>query len=136
MKNFFPISIFLLAACSLISEKSYSQKEKPKAVVVAEGIIVAGYVNNGGFVNFTGPSIKWVRKPTWSFVIGMLPGLRIKEDKSAAPAKKNSVITPSLGMGFTYTYKHLALQVPFYYNAKTTAQDGKWNIGFGIGYKF
>jgi hypothetical protein len=32
-------------------------------------------------------------------------------------------------------YKHLVVQVPFYYNAKTTTSNGKWHPGIGIGFK-
>ncbi len=108
---------------------------KTKATMVAwDGMIVAGYVNDGGYVNFCGPSLKLINKP-WSFGIGILPSVRIKEDKVAAGAKKNSAVMPSAGFGFTMAYKHLVVQVPFYYNAKTAASNGKWLPGFGIGYK-
>jgi hypothetical protein len=62
--------------------------------------------------------------------------LRIKKDRVAAGAPRNSVITPNLGAGITMAYKHFAIQVPAYYNAKTSTKDGKWNPGIGIGYKF
>ncbi len=108
---------------------------KTKATVVAwDGMIVAGYVNDGGFINFGGPSLKLIKKP-WIFGIGILPSVRIKEDAVAAGAKKNSIIMPTAGFGFTMVYKHLVVQLPFYYNAKTAASDGKWHAGFGIGYK-
>ena len=133
-------TLLLLAAILCLSIYSWAQTtgaapRKAKAVL-AEGTVVAGYVDKGAFINFTGPSLKWSHKPTWSLAIGVLPSLKIKEDKSVAPAKKNSAFTPSLGFGFTYTYKHLALQVPLYYSAKTASADGKWNIGIGAGYKF
>lgn len=125
----------LCALCFYISLAVGAQSAKAPKAVVAEGTIIAGYVDQGGFINFTGPSLKWSKKPNWSLGIGMLPGLRIKEDRSVAPAKKNPAIFPSLGFGITYTYKHLALQVPLYYNAKTGTADGNWNIGLGLGYK-
>jgi len=105
------------------------------AITLWEGMIVAGYVDNGGFVNFGGPCIKFTRKP-WSIGLGMLPSLRFKEDKVASGAKQNSSVMPTAGIGVSFIYKHVVLQVPFYYNAKTGAANGQWNTGVGIGYKF
>jgi hypothetical protein len=65
-------------------------------------------------------------------MIGVLPSLRFKEDKGIT---KNSFITPSLGIGITYTFKSLAIQIPFYYTSKTTVENGKWEMGIGIGLK-
>jgi len=100
-----------------------------------EGIIVAGYIDKGAYINCAGPAIKFSRKPI-AVLIGLLPSLRIKKDKVGAGATKNSVIMPNLGAGITATYKHLAIQVPAYYTNKTSINDGKWNLGIGIGYKF
>lgn len=100
-----------------------------------DGVIVAGYVDNGAYLNFSGPNIKYTRKPV-VLALGMLPGLRIKEDKVAEGSPANSTITPSLGLGLTASYKHLAVQIPVYYTNKTAAKDGKWHPGFGLGYKF
>ena len=105
-----------------------------KAIVAWDGMMVAGYVNDGGYVNFGGPSLKLIKKP-WSFGFGILPTMRIKEDKVAAGAKKNSAIMPTAGFGFTVAYKHVVVQVPFYYNAKTASSNGKWHPGIGIGFK-
>jgi hypothetical protein len=115
---------------------SNAQKDvKEKASIVAwDGMMIAGYVNNGGYVNFGGPSLKLIKKP-WSFGFGILPTMRIKEDKVAKDAKKNSAVMPTAGFGFTVVYKHLVVQVPFYYNAKTTTSNGKWHPGIGIGFK-
>lgn len=55
--------------------------------------------------------------------------LRFKEDKSEV---KNSFVMPTLGIGITYSYRKLALQIPLYYNAKTATADGKWNVGIGM----
>ncbi|MBS1508541.1 MAG: hypothetical protein JSS79_18030 [Bacteroidetes bacterium] len=46
----------------------------------------------------------------------MLPTLRIKADNSLPPAKTNSTIQPTTGVGLTFVTRHFALQVPFYYN--------------------
>ncbi len=111
-----------------------AQQTKP-AVKMWDGMAVAGYVNEGGYVNFGGPSIKIIKKP-WSIGFGILPTMRIKEDQVAKGAKKNSVVTPTAGLGFTFAYKHFVTQVPFYYNNKTAIANGKWNVGLGIGYRF
>jgi hypothetical protein len=129
--NFFTLSI----ALGLGSVSTVNAQTVTKAASMFDGTVVAGYVDDGAYINFTGPHIKWVKKP-YALLLGVLPSLRIKEDKVAAGAKKNSIVTPSLGAGITFAYKHLALQVPLYYNAKTGTADGKWNVGFGIGYKF
>jgi hypothetical protein len=99
-----------------------------------EGIVAIGYIDHGATINFTGPAIKLTHKP-FIFMIGMLPSLKIKEDKTAN-GPRNTWLIPSLGFGATAIYKHLALQMPFLYNAKTAAKDGKWNVGIGLGYKF
>ena len=105
-----------------------------KAIVGWDGMMIAGYVNDGGYVNFGGPSLKLIKKP-WSLGFGILPTMRIKEDKVAAGAKKNSAVMPTAGFGFTVAYKHIVVQVPFYYNAKTASNNGKWHPGIGIGFK-
>lgn len=96
---------------------------------VYEGAAVAGYVDHGAYLNFTGPAVSWTKDKS-KILLGMLPSLRIKEDKKEP---KNALITPTLGVGITYLYKKLAFQLPLYYNAKTATDNGKWNIGLGIG---
>ncbi|WP_114791536.1 hypothetical protein U0035_18610 [Niabella yanshanensis] len=114
----------------------WSQNPSARPVLaVWDGMVIAGYVDKGAFVNFGGPCIKFASKP-YVITLGMLPSFRIKEDKVAAGAKKNSPVTPNLGAGVSFAYKHLALQVPVYYNAKTTAADGRWHVGIGAGYRF
>jgi len=98
-----------------------------------DGIAVAGYVDHGAFINFTGPNISFKSK-NLKLILGMLPSLRIKEDRSEGT--KNSAITPNLGAGLTAVYKKFALQLPIYYNTKTATQNGTWKIGIGIGYSF
>lgn len=98
-----------------------------------DGIAAAGYVDHGAFLNFTGPNISMKYKEA-KFILGMLPSLRIKEDRS--PGTKNSAITPNLGAGLTIAYRKIAFQIPFYYNSKTTSQNGAWKIGLGMGYRF
>ncbi|WP_435262079.1 hypothetical protein [Tenacibaculum sp. nBUS_03] len=93
------------------------------------GAIVMGYVDNGAYINFTGPGIK-TKKGNSEVLISVLPTLRFKNDKGAT---KNTFITPTLGFGITYTYKAFVVQLPFYYNGKTSTSNGKWNAGVGIG---
>jgi hypothetical protein len=94
-----------------------------------DGNIISGYVDQGAYINFTGPNIS-ISKNKTKVSLGMLPTLRIKKDPNAI---KNSPITPSLGFGITWNYKWLALQIPIYYNTKTTSKNGSWELGFGIG---
>ena len=49
----------------------------------------------------------------------ILPSVRFKEDNGIT---KNALVTPSLGIGITYTYKLLAVQIPFYYNSCRVSQ--------------
>jgi hypothetical protein len=127
------IALALFSVTAINAQKE--EKSKAKAAIVAwDGMMIAGYVNDGGYVNFGGPSLKLIKKP-WSLGFGILPTMRIKEDKVAAGAKKNSAVMPTAGFGFTVVYKHFVVQVPFYYNAKTASSDGKWHPGFGVGYK-
>lgn len=129
----------LCLALAFSASQAHSQTSNVSGPVLKpvlwDGVIVAGYVDNGAYLNFSGPSIKYSRKPV-VFAFGMLPGLRIKEDKVAEGSTSNSTITPSLGFGLTASYKHLAVQIPVYYTNKTAAKGGKWHPGFGLGYKF
>ena len=124
-----------VVTCMLNSLNGQTDGTKKTAVVGWDGMAVGGYVNQGGFVNFGGPTVKLIRKP-FSYGFGILPTMRIKKDHVEKGTPKNSAIMPTAGFGFTIVYKHLALQVPFYYNAKTATRSGKWNPGIGIGYKF
>ena len=107
-----------------------AQVEKVKPVII-DGVINVGYINNGGFLNFTGPGLSATYKSS-KFLFGMLPSLRFKVDKDSP---KNASVYPNLGFGLTYSYKYLSLQVPMYYNVKTTTEDGSWHVGFGVGYR-
>ncbi len=117
-----------------ISTLYFSQEKDSKLnVSFLDGIAVTGYVDHGAFLNFTGPNINFTYKNT-KLMIGMLPSLRIKKDQSSGT--KNSTIMPTLGIGFAVVYKKIALQIPFYYNTKTSTDNGSWKVGLGIGYKF
>lgn len=107
---------------------TFSQESKLN-MTAYDGIIVAGYVNDGGFLNFTGPNINATFEES-KIILSMLPSLRFKEDKGVT---KNTLVTPALGLGLTYAYKYWAFQLPIYYNPKTQSSDGQWHLGIGIG---
>ena len=122
-----------LIVCTItffLSFNLFSQKTGVSTLIFS-GTFIGGYVDNGAYLNFTGPGIK-LQKGNSDLMIGVLPSLRFKEDKGIT---KNSFITPSLGLGITYTFKSLAIQIPFYYTSKTTIENGKWKMGIGIGLK-
>jgi len=113
---------------SISTTSIFAQKEKVKFALY-DGIFIGGYMDNGAFLNFTGPNINATLKNS-KFILGMLPSLRFKEDKGTP---KNAFVTPNLGVGFTYSYNVRAIQLPLYYNAKTATDNGRWHIGLGIG---
>ena len=123
-----------LIFCSVVKSQTNGNAFQTK-MTLFEGIIIMGYADKGAYINCNGPSLKFSKKP-FAVLLGFLPSLRIKEDKVVGAAPKNALITPSLGIGITASYKHLAVQVPMFYNAKTNHKDGKWNPGIGLGYKF
>lgn len=130
------IALFFISLIFFQNAKAQTGEASPKAERVQfgfyDGTVIAGYVDHGGYLNFTGPNVSYVFGKS-KILAGMLPSLRFKEDKSEV---KNAFVTPTLGIGITYSYKKFAVQVPFYYNAKTSNVNGKWNIGIGIGLKF
>jgi hypothetical protein len=128
MKLLFSI-FFLVFATTCANAQPQTKKI---AVYVLDGIAAAGYVDHGAYLNFTGPNVSYTRGKS-KLIFGMLPSLRFKLDSGAT---KNSPIFPSLGVGLTYAYKKLVVQVPLYYNAKTSTTNGKWNVGVGLGYRF
>jgi len=128
MKKTVCTALLITSTFSLAQENS----SKIKASFF-DGIIVAGYVDQGAYINFTGPNISFKHKNT-KLMLGMLPSLRIKEDQSTGT--KNSAITPNLGVGIAAVYKKIVLQIPFYYNSKTALHNGSWKVGVGLGYSF
>jgi hypothetical protein len=124
------IAYLSLIMLIIFSTSLLAQTDKVKPVLF-DGIINVGYINNGGFLNFTGPGLSATYKNS-KFLFGMLPSLRYKVDDDSP---RNASIYPNLGFGLTYSYKYLSLQIPMYYNAKTTTEDGSWHVGFGIGYR-
>lgn len=122
------------AAGILISGLCYSQETVSRVKAsLFDGIMVAGYADHGAFINCTGPNVSFTHKGM-KLLAGMLPSLRIKEDRS--PGTKNSPVVPSLGAGLTVVYKKIALQIPVYYNTKTSTENGSWKMGVGVGYSF
>ena len=107
-----------------------AQVDKVKPVIF-DGVIHFGYVNNGGYINFSGPSLSVAHKSS-KFMFGMLPSLRFKQDKGLT---KNATVFPTLGFGFTYGYKFLSFQLPFYYNPKSMTSNGSWHMGVGVGFR-
>jgi hypothetical protein len=120
------ISFFLFIFISV-----HGQTTKP-TFALWDGALVMGYVDQGGFLNFTGPNVS-LSKGHSKWMLGMLPSLRFKEDPSTP---HNAPIFPSLGSGLTYSYKLLVVQVPMYYNPKTLTANGRWSMGLGLGLRF
>lgn len=118
----------LFIMLSIYPLRTFAQGDKV-SFALYDGIFIGGYVDNGAYLNFTGPNINVTYKKS-KFILGMLPSLRFKEDKGTP---KNAFVTPNLGIGFTFSYKMWAVQLPLYYNAKTATQNGQWHIGLGIG---
>ena len=115
----------------IVSSWLYAQDTKIN-LLPFDGVLVVGYVNQGGYINFTGPSITANFNDS-KVMLSMLPSLRFKEDHGTT---KNAFVTPTLGIGFTYSYRAVAFQIPLYYNPKTATQNGQWNIGVGVGLRW
>jgi len=118
--------IISLAFCSVAKAQDNSS-----TVNAFDGIVIVGYVDNGVYLNFTGPNVKWTNGEAVT-TLGMLPSLRIKRDNGAT---QHSLITPNLGIGITYEHNGWAFQVPLYYNPKTADENGQWNVGVGVGFR-
>lgn len=132
------IRLLLLAALSVFfwSENNAqvdvtSKIETKKSIQFSayDGVVVAGYVDGGGYTNFTGPNINLTRGDS-RFILSALPSLRYKKDNSTP---KNAFVTPTLGIGLTYSYKLFAIQIPLFYNSKTATENGRWHVGLGLG---
>ena len=119
--------LMTIAVCGAMLT-AHAQESKVK-LSAYDGVVIAGYVDEGAFLNFMGPNLNLTVKQS-KFCLGMLPSLRFKEDHGTT---KNTFVTPNLGAGLTYSYKWFAIQVPCYYNAKTATKNGQWNIGIGVG---
>jgi hypothetical protein len=115
----------------IVSSWLYAQDTKIN-LLPFDGVLVVGYVNQGGYLNFAGPSITANLNDS-KVMLSMLPSLRFKEDQGNT---KNAFVTPTLGIGLTYSYRAVAFQIPLYYNPKTATQNGQWNIGVGVGLRW
>lgn len=127
--------LLVLPLLLVICMGSYGQEKTVKGSLF-EGIAVAGYTDHGAYINCTGPAVKYIFSPKSCLLLGLLPSLKLKEDQVEAGKPKNSWVTPSLGFGLTAIIRHIAIQLPAFYAAKTGTADGKWRLGVGIGYKF
>ena len=117
--------MMLILLCSMDTNAQESKID----FTLFDGVVVVGYVDEGGFLNFTGPNVSLTSNNS-KFILGMLPSLRFKEDTGSP---KNAFVTPNLGVGLSCIYKSFVVQVPLYYNAKTATNNGEWNFGLGIG---
>ncbi|MBL0912603.1 MAG: hypothetical protein IBJ09_09540 [Bacteroidia bacterium] len=132
-------SLFFALLCILAGSSLYAQdnaadstaKARPKVKpALFDGSVIVGYVDKGAFLNFTGPNINMSIGRS-RIVLGMLPSLRFKKDHSPV---RNSLVTPNLGAGITYSYgRIIAIQIPVYYNTKTATSNGRWEVGIGLG---
>ncbi|WP_241254808.1 hypothetical protein [Sphingobacterium sp. DR205] len=127
--------ITVMLMLHVLSLAAYSQQNPVKASLF-EGILVAGYADHGAYINCTGPAVKYNFAKKRAVMLGLLPTLKLKDDKVEEGKPKNSWITPTLGFGLTLVSGHMAIQLPAFYNAKTSTSDGKWKLGIGMGYKF
>lgn len=126
------LTILLLSSYLKCQELNENQKKFGGTWFSA---IATGYAVNGAYLNFTGPSF-YFKHDNWKFVFGMLPSLRFREDIVPVGSPKNPFIFPSLGSGTSIFYKHFGIQIPFYYQSKTAAENGFWQVGFGLAYRF
>lgn len=124
--------ILLIVVINAATTSYASAQEKKISVGAFDGVLIAGYVDNGGFLNFAGPNIAY-KKGSTRVSLGMLPSLRYKKDPSTTTT--NSSVFPALGVGLTLTYRKLAFQLPCYYNPKTSTANGAWFLGAGIGWR-
>jgi len=127
--------VLLQLLFSVVFYQTYAQQKTVKASLF-EGVMVAGYTDQGAYINCTGPAIKYSFASKGNILLGLLPSLKMKEDHVEEGKPKNAWITPTLGVGLTAVFKHLAVQLPAFYSPKTSTADGKWKLGVGLGYKF
>ena len=60
--------VCMLGLFNSVNAQSTNEKTKSPTVVLWDGMAVAGYVNEGGFVNFGGPTIKFDKKTSESWI--------------------------------------------------------------------
>ena len=81
----------LISGLILMMFTSQLKAQTTTKAVLFDGWIIGGYVDHGAYLNCTGPSIKFSKKPL-TVLLGFLPGLRIKEDPSPSGSPKNSTV--------------------------------------------
>ncbi len=121
-------------ACCVLQGETFGQTA-PLHASVFDGIIVAGYANNGAYINCTGPAIKYSRQ-SFTVMAGLLPTLLFKQEEKRDDVPRNAAVMPTLGFGLTAIYRRFAIQLPTFYTPKTNVDDGKWKPGIGVGYRF
>jgi len=121
-------------ACCMLQERAFGQATK-LTTSVFEGIVVGGYTDHGGYLNCTGPAVKY-QVTSFTLMLGLLPTLKFKRERVVGDAPRNAVMTPTLGFGMTAIYQCFAIQIPVFYSPKTSVDDGKWKPGIGVGYRF
>lgn len=124
-----------LALIAVLWASLTSAQEQRITPALFEGAAIVGYADRGAYINCVGPAVKYSFSKNAVF-LGLLPTLKIKRDNTGDDKPKNSFITPTLGFGVTFIHRHLVLQLPCFYTPKTTVEDGRWQPGAGIGYKF
>ncbi|MFN4300094.1 MAG: hypothetical protein ACK4EX_10260 [Thermaurantimonas sp.] len=122
-KNFLSICLALCGTCMPFLFKAQPVKTE---VTMYDGFAMIGWLPNGGFLNFTGPNINFTFARQ-KLVIGMLPSLSYLRDEGGPT--RNAPIIPNLSTGITYSFDWAAVQMAFYYDNKTSTQDGRWLVG-------
>ena len=75
MKLLFSICFLVFAATCANAQPQTNKID----VYVLDGIVVAGYVDQVAYLNFTGPNVSYTRGKS-KLIFGMLPSLRFKLD--------------------------------------------------------
>lgn len=123
------VFMFLIIHVAFSQDSEGFESMSKVRVSAFDGVLAAGFVDGGGFTNFTGPNIN-MTYGHHKYILSALPSLRYKRDRSEP---RNAFVTPNLGIGFTYSYKLFAIQIPLYYNPKTATENGEWHVGIGLG---
>lgn len=118
---------------AILALEASGQDERISAGLWA-GTIVAGYVDHGGYINCVGPNIRYGYRH-WSVAVGLLPSIRVKKDRVRQGETRNAMFMPSLGTGATLGWRKCVLQVPLFYQPKTSSAHGRWHVGFGVGWQ-
>lgn len=118
--------IFLLISLTIFCTVIFAQANKSVSSSSLSGQFLISYDGSALYANMGGPNVTYTINKNTKISLCMFPSLRIIED-----AVKPTV-TPILGTGISMQYKKLVIGLPCYY----IQSDNKWNISFGLGYKF